>query len=169
MNSNDKVYYTLKEIAEINNMSVQNVRKRLNQIEQIDVLVMKDDKGAYQIHKHLLNKFRRIRTVSGEPFAYSIDCPSYENEEDVRKVVAEVMSALDGTRIDYTIQKKGKNGMLHIHSVITTNKKTKVLNRFYKAFYSSYKVCHLFDEDNWFNYISRYGEEIITINNINEL
>ncbi len=97
MNSNDKVYYTLKEIAEINNMSVQNVRKRLYEIEHTDLLVMKDDKGAYQIHKHLLNKFRRIRTVSGEPFAYSIDCPSYDNEEDISNVFDYLLSLLDGS------------------------------------------------------------------------
>ena len=161
-----KEYFTLKEIAEMNNMSVQNVRKRLNEIEQTELLVMKDYKGAYIILKQLLNKFRRIRTISGEPFAYTIDCPSYHSEEDIKKVVADIMSSLDDTKIEYTIQSKGKNDMLHIHSIITTNKKNKVLNRFYKAFYGSYKVCNLFDEDNWINYISRNGEEIITINNI---
>ena len=46
MNKN-KEYFTLKEIAEMNNMSVQNVRKRLNEIEQTELMVMKDFKGAY--------------------------------------------------------------------------------------------------------------------------
>jgi hypothetical protein len=155
-----KEYYTVKEVSKLVGLTPQSIRRRLTTITTTKDLLFRLD-GTWYIHQLILYKFKRKRITN--EFAYSLDFPSTYTNEDIDTILTYIVNDFgsDTITIDYTIEKKKKNGAPHIHAVVNTSNK-RLFEKKVKILLggNSYHIQAIYNKNKWLEYITK---EVATI------
>jgi hypothetical protein len=160
-------YMTVKEIAIEVGLSTQSIRKRLNNINNNELLLHKTSNGEYKIHRLLLPKFAAIKM--SKEFSYSLDFDKGYTDNDIHNVMNYILSLLNDFEItiQYVIEQKKKDNTPHIHGIIKGITKTNFIKYVHNGVINkSFMIKPMYDVKGWLNYITKESKEIITISNI---
>lgn len=161
-------YYSVSEISKLNDMTARNIRKIIAglQNDKNKSLLYKDANNAWRIHHLLLPNFKRKRTKVKKYHAITIDpVESYSMDEIIERL-SQVARMLDDSSLEFNIiiEQKAANGLNHIHGYYHTAKKRALMNGLKFWFPSmSYHVTEVYDLEGWINYMTKNGDELITI------
>lgn len=166
-------YYTVNEISKINDMTARNIRKIIAglQSDNNESLLYKDANNSWRVHHLLLPNFKRKRNKVKKYHAITIDpVESYEVGEIIERL-SQAANLLNDSTLEFeiTIEQKLANGRNHIHGYYHTSKKRALMNGLKFWFPSmSYHITEAYDLEGWISYITKNGEEIITITKTKE-
>jgi len=163
-----KEYYTVTEISKSKKLSKRHIRNLIYQFKEEDNynnLLIKDNNGNWLIHHLLVGKFKRLRKPKNKYYALTFDLGSYYTSKDINEIVQYVCnnSKDENLEFNYTIEGKKSNGQNHIHAYTNCKKKQELLRNFKIGFSKlGYVESDIYDLENWKNYITKDGNQIVT-------
>lgn len=166
-------YYTVNELSKLNDMTARNIRKIIAglQSEKNESLLYKDANNSWRVHHLLLPSFRRKRTKAKKYNAITIDPVETYSIDEIIERLTQAVNMLDDLTLEFkvVIEPKLANGRNHIHGYYHTSKKRALMNALKFWFPSmNYHITEAYDLEGWISYITKNGEELITITKANE-
>lgn len=162
---NEKEYLTTNDVAKIVGLSTQTIRRKIKTIQTSKTMIYKDHNGQIKIHHLLLSHFGRA-TPKPKMFAFSLDFNHYQNNKEINQALEFGLKQLNsGVIMEYVVEQKKKNNMLHIHASVEGVSKDKFIKMLKVLFGQSWKVKQLFDLEHWEYYMLKENKEITIIKN----
>lgn len=160
-------YLKVAEVSKLYNVSKRNVRRVINNlIESTNTkLLVKDLNGHWSIHRLLLPKFKPKRKKKSKFYALTIDPCHHYSIKEINEIMNFIIDNVgDKIEINYSIEQKKSNNQNHIHCYILSGKRKKIIESIKIGFSNvSYKATEIFDLEGWKSYITKDGNNILTL------
>lgn len=165
-----KEYLTINEVAIKHQVSTKTVLRRIKHLlSDVSPLMLYKDKGyTWRIHHLLIPKFRPKYKEKIKTYAFSIDPCEFYSEEDIHKIMDFVFENVcdNNLEIEYVVEQKVSNSKNHIHCLLTTENKQKILESVRLAFGKvSYKLIPAYDKAGWKGYMMKYIKHLKQLGN----
>ena len=161
-------YFTVSEVSKKFDVSARNVRKIIGSLETdtSNLLLHKDKKHRWLIHRLLLPKFKPQRKKKNKYYALTIDPCMNLSQSDIHKTMNFIVEKVEDNTLElnYTIETKKSHGQNHIHCFIKCKEK-KALLEFMKLGYGkmNYYESVIYDLNGWREYITKENKNLTTI------
>lgn len=166
-----KEYYKVYEVSKMFKISSRHVRakiKNLKESGEFNNRIEKDGEGQWLIHHLTLPLFKRKRKEKNTYYALTLTFDNNYTNSNIESVIQWVCNrtGLENIEFYYTIEKGMKAEKTHIHSFTNCNKKRSLIENLRLGFSNvGYKEAPVFDLEGWKNYITKDGNNIITVKN----